>query len=500
MANTVIQIKRSSATAAPANGSLSAAEPAYSYLSGKLFLGNTSGDGVVEVGGQYWTDLTSQAFAQANAAFEAANTGNNAAVFTQANAAFDQANTARVHANTAHETSNAAYDQANTSYTHANAAHTTANASFDQANTARVHSNTAHATANAAFDKANSANVLAYNTGIGANAYTDSVGAAANGWANLVAGYANTYANSTFVKLNDGNQTITGDISITGNLSVLGNTTTVSSQNLVIEDPVFLIANNNTTDITDLGFVAHYANVTSEQVHTGLIRDPGTKQWYLFKEYTEHFFYQGGNIDLSGNNFTIDTLNANLKTSNLSLGGANAIEWIISVSEDANDAFSHAATAHGTANASYAFANSAHTVANGAYSHSNAAYAFANSAHTVANGAYSHANAAYDQANTANVNAANASFLTTGTVPTGRLSGSYTGITGVGILTLGDWNANTINVLYGGTGMTSFTQNGVLFGNTTGALKVSAAGTEGQVLTATSAGTPAFSHIEGGTF
>lgn len=87
MSNTVIQIKRSSGTATPANGALSAGEQAYSYNSDKLFIGNTAGTGVLEIGGKYWVDTTKVAFDQANAAFSSANSGGGAAAFAQANTA-----------------------------------------------------------------------------------------------------------------------------------------------------------------------------------------------------------------------------------------------------------------------------------------------------------------------------------------------------------------------------------------------------------------------------
>jgi hypothetical protein len=45
----------------------------------------------------------------------------------------------------------------------------------------------------------------------------------------------------------------------------------------------------------------------------------------------------------------------------------------------------------------------------------------------------------------------------------------------------------------GGTGRSSFTENGVLYGNTTSGLLVTAAGTEGQILRAGATGAPAFS-------
>jgi hypothetical protein len=52
----------------------------------------------------------------------------------------------------------------------------------------------------------------------------------------------------------------------------------------------------------------------------------------------------------------------------------------------------------------------------------------------------------------------------------------------------------------GGTGVGSFTSKGILFGNGTGVLQVTAAGSEGQVLQAGSGGTPEFGGVDGGTY
>jgi hypothetical protein len=49
------------------------------------------------------------------------------------------------------------------------------------------------------------------------------------------------------------------------------------------------------------------------------------------------------------------------------------------------------------------------------------------------------------------------SQITSGTIDTARISGSYTGITGVGTLTAGTWNGSTIGVAYGGSGAATFT-------------------------------------------
>jgi hypothetical protein len=60
----------------------------------------------------------------------------------------------------------------------------------------------------------------------------------------------------------------------------------------------------------------------------------------------------------------------------------------------------------------------------------------------------------------------NAANITSGTLPSGRLIGGYTSVTGVGTLVAGTWNANTIQVAYGGTGQTSYTDGQLLIGNT----------------------------------
>lgn len=53
----------------------------------------------------------------------------------------------------------------------------------------------------------------------------------------------------------------------------------------------------------------------------------------------------------------------------------------------------------------------------------------------------------------ATTDTANASNITSGTLPSGRITGSYTGLTGTGTLTAGTWNANVIGATYGGTGV-----------------------------------------------
>jgi hypothetical protein len=61
----------------------------------------------------------------------------------------------------------------------------------------------------------------------------------------------------------------------------------------------------------------------------------------------------------------------------------------------------------------------------------------------------------------------NASNISSGTLGTARLSGSYTGITGVGTLTAGTWNGSTIAAAYGGTGQSSYAVGDLVYADTT---------------------------------
>ena len=78
------------------------------------------------------------------------------------------------------------------------------------------------------------------------------------------------------------------------------------------------------------------------------------------------------------------------------------------------------------------------------------------------------------------------------------IASTYVGqstITTLGTITTGTWDATTVAVTAGGTGVESFTDNGVVYGNGTSALDVTAAGTEYQVLQAGSGGVPAFGAV-----
>jgi hypothetical protein len=116
MANTVIQIKYSEANSTPAL--LNIAELAYSFVSNTLFIGNTTSDGAIIIGGKAYVDTINSVYAYANTIN--ASLANVSTViqpaYNQANAANILAQAAFNKANSANVLAQAAYDQANTKF------------------------------------------------------------------------------------------------------------------------------------------------------------------------------------------------------------------------------------------------------------------------------------------------------------------------------------------------------------------------------------------------
>lgn len=75
-----------------------------------------------------------------------------------------------------------------------------------------------------------------------------------------------------------------------------------------------------------------------------------------------------------------------------------------------------------------------------------------------------------------------ASNISSGTLPSARISGSYTGITGVGTLTAGTWTADTVGAAYGGTGLTSYVIGDIVYASDTTTLSKLAGVATGNVL------------------
>lgn len=79
----------------------------------------------------------------------------------------------------------------------------------------------------------------------------------------------------------------------------------------------------------------------------------------------------------------------------------------------------------------------------------------------------------------------NGNQITSGTVGSSYISGSYTGITGVGTLTAGTWTATTISTAYGGTGLTSYTAGDMVYYSTGSALSKLGIGASTYLLSST---------------
>jgi hypothetical protein len=514
MANTVIQIKRSTVTTAPTAGSLAAAEPAYSYLSDKLFIGSSDGTEVIEIGGRYYINTAVRAeataiaaYTQANAAFAYANTISsdadekaNAAIIT-ANLAFDAANAAFDFANTgggALTIANLAFNKANSAYDYTSLVDANAIAAFGYANSVGT-------TASAAYDKANSANLLAYNTGIGANAYADAAAASAN-----------SYADATFLPLVGG--TISGDLVVQGNTTFSGTTTYANTQTLLIGDNIMLLNADLPSSVApseDAGMEVNRGTLAN----VSLLWDEGSDKWTFTNDGTT---YQNiiGDTDLSG----VSTIASSAYgQANAAYTQANtAYDQANNAIDDATNALFVANLAFGKANTATDSATAANITANAAYGQANTATDSATAANITANSAYGKANDATDIAIAAFTRANNdvgttndgevlfndngdiggSSFFTYDKIThiVGLENLDVSGNSSLGTVTSGIWNGSTIAVPYGGTGMVSFTTNGVLYGNSSGALKVTASGTEGQVLQASSTGVPQFGMLDGGLF
>lgn len=368
------------------DGNVSTGSSAQGKVSGKLYwkvpyelLGNTYvyqctahsgmvGNIVIEPPGTFVYAQANAAYGQANAAYTQANTAR-----TTANDAYLQANTARDTANGAYAQANGAYAQANGAYAQANGAYAQANGAYSQANGAFAQANGAYAQANGAYGIANlkiasitvSGNGLAVTntTTANVNDYTLSVNTASTtqrGTTLLIDSVSSTdtanaatanavktayeYANG---KLSLTGGVVIGDVTIDGNLFVNGVQTIVNTNSLTVNDPIFLLANNNTTNSVGIGIVGHYGPT---QQHSGLVRAHQDNIWYLFEDYDDHILYANNVLDTG--NIKLATLKANISANSILLVGN-----IVATQANLTIAHNQANAAYAQANAAYADAN-----------------------------------------------------------------------------------------------------------------------------------------------
>jgi len=335
-----------------------------------------------------WVD--NLAYVQANAAFDKANSAN-----VLAQAAFDYANTVNVKVDSVYAFANIANIKVDSAYAFSNIVNVKVDSAYTWANTINVKVDSAYAFANIANIKVDSAYAFANIV----NTKTDAAFAKAN-VANTIAQSAYDTANLKF-NTSGGNITdnvfITNgkDLTVTGNLYVQGNTVSINTSTLAVQDSLIVLAvGNYTTDTLDIGFAGHYNN--GANAHTGLIRDSGNKEWYLFKGYTPELD-AGNNIDITHASFATDNVNAsyfkgNLIANTATVGGVNLLTFSQAGFDKANaanilaqSAYTFSNTVNVKVDSAYAFANTANITAQAAFDKANAANIFAQSAYAQAN-------------------------------------------------------------------------------------------------------------------
>ena len=556
MSNTIIQIKRSDANSQPAN--LSAGEFAYSYLSNTLFLGTTSGTGVINVGGLLYTQTIDAATA-ANTANTLVKRRSDGAFFGQL---FGNANTA-----TALQTGR--YIGINQGDVNANSVY------FDgtgNANVALVLSTMANVTAGqygsttaipvitvAANGRVSNVSTVvidtqftvAGNTGSGSQAGggTLTIQGGNTGIVTTVTGSGGSETvtistDNTVVRSNTtavGAQIIATDLQISGNLIVSGTATYVNTSIVQTNDSLIQLASNNTVgDVIDIGFVGLYNN--GANVMTGLIRDAGDKNYYLFKDVSASSLSAN---NISNNLFTVAntaTLYANLNANTATIGILTAntanIGSIILTSAlpigsggTNNTTFTTGSLTFfdGTKLASFANTGTAGTYANASHVpvFTTDAYgrvsAVTNTAISIDTSQITSGTLGFSRGGTGSTTYTTGTLLVAGAsgllslanttyTQSGTLATNNT-ITSITVDAYGRFTNSTVSAIsgltvpQGGTGLATITQNGITYGNGVGALGVTAAvgGADqtwsNQLLTVTNNGTPVWTTtLDGGRF
>ena len=556
ISNTKIIIKRSDSTSQPAN--LAAGEFAYSYLSNTLFLGTTSGTGVINVGGLLYTQTIDAATA-ANTANTLVKRRSDGAFFGQL---FGNANTA-----TALQTGR--YIRIDQGDVNANSVY------FDgtgNANVAVVLSTMANVTAgqygsttevpvitvssNGRVSNIHTATIatsftVTGNTGSGTQAGggTLTLQGGNTGIVTTVTGSAGSETvtfntDNTVVRSNTtavGAQIIATDVQISGNLIVSGTATYVNTSIVQTNDSLIQLASNNTVgDVIDIGFVGLYNN--GANVMTGLIRDAGDKNYYLFKDVSASSLSAN---NISNNLFTVAntaTLYANLRANTADIGILTAntanIGSIILTSAlpigsggTNNTTFTTGSLTFfdGTKLASFANTGTAGTYANASHvpvittDDYGRVSGITNTAIAIDTAQITSGTLGFSRGGTGSTSYTTGALLVAGAsgllslanssyTLTGALQANNT-VTSLTVDVYGRVTAATgtaisgLTVPQGGTGLSTITQNGITYGNGVGTLGVTAAAGSAdqtwsnQILTVTNSGTPVWTTtLDGGTF
>jgi hypothetical protein len=554
MANTTIQLKYSSATSAPTT--LLPGEAAYSLLSNKLFIGNTT-NGVLTIGGKYYTDIVDAATSAATPSTlvirDAEGSINANVVYANivgtivGNAATaSKLLTARDIGLAGDATGNVSFDGSqnvtltvdlsNTGVTAGRYGGTTQIPTFEVDEEGRLTSagNVAISTTlSFAADGATSGSVELNGgtlTITGRDGITTTAVDANN---TVLIDVDNTVIRTT------GNQSIGGDLTIGGNLNVQGNTVTYGVESYIVDDPIVLYANTNVSNVVDIGFVAHYSTDSGTTIrHTGLVKDVSANKYYLFDNYIPHI-QEDHLLDPEHASFALANLQSNIVGGSITGVSISSLTTDLAVADGGTGASTFTSGQILVGNGTGALQSLANTGTAGTYgavdrtltittdtygrvsSVTNSAISLAASQITSGlvaiarggtnNDTYSTGQMLiYDGSKVASL--ANSTFTQTGTLATSNTTtaltvdayGRVTAATSDAIsIAASQITSGTLGVARGGTGSASFAVKGVIVSDqssTTGALSALTSSTEGHVLQINNVGVPVFGMLSGGTF
>lgn len=535
MSNTVIQIKYSNATSTPA--SLNVGELAYSFASGKLFTGNST-NAVLTIGGKYYTDLMDGATSAntVSTIVKRDSLGGFSATHVYASL-YGNANTATALA-TARNIGVTGDVVANSvSFNGTNDA--TLNIELTDTGVTAGTYGGATQIPTFAVDVdgriTSAANVaIATTLGIAGDTGTDSVSLltdtltfeGGDGITSAVTDNKVSFAVDNTVVRNNSNQTISGDLAVTGNLVISGTTITQDVTTVQTEDSLLKLAANNVSDAIDIGFYGQYNDGSTK--FAGLVRDASDGNFKLFV---------GETTDPTTNTVSYDASNRATLEANLTGGTVSGLSSDIAVADGGTGASTFTGGAILIGNGTGALQTLANSTLTGT-----GTLAVANTITGLTADAYGRFTAYTSQAI-----AIDASQVTSGTLPIARGGTNQTSFTnglvafnGTALATLPNTTytqtgtlsaANTISALTvdaygrttaatvspiaidasqvtsgtltttrGGTGLSSFTAQGVFYASSTSAVGQVTSSTEGHLLTINSSGAPAFAHLSGGTF
>lgn len=321
MANTSILIKRSSSTGRPS--SLKAGELAYSYQSNTLFFGTADGTGAFNIGGQFYTSTVDSATAANVASTLVKRDDNNGffgALYGNANTSTKLLNSRNFDISGGDITASAVGFDGTAAVTLNASLNTVSGLSAGTYGGSTVVPIVTVAANGRIMAIANSTTIsTALN--IAGDSGTDTVNLASDtltliggeGITSTVSDNAVSFSvDTTVVRANTPSliQTIDGDVIISGNLSVLGTETVINVDTLEVSDPLLYLAGNNyVSDVVDIGWVANYNN-GSANLHAGMIRHAGNKDFYIFDSYNVE--PDNNVIDITSNGFHVANLHANI--------------------------------------------------------------------------------------------------------------------------------------------------------------------------------------------